>query len=439
MSEQGDPRQRLTPTGPTDRPGRAAVESALVITAAILAAALMAGTIASCRPRRPTPERPVAPPRSTRTVRVRLLDSVDRITVAATGAHRISIDDTRITVSPSSMPATTIRRDGDDWIIANRREKGRTLRIDPVGEASSAQVAGRSYRGALILRADADSPRRFHVDNHVGLEAYLAGVLARELPPSWHPEAFGAQAVAARTYVVYEMLHGGRRRSFDVYADQRSQVYGGLTDETPKSLAAVRRTRGQVLAWGPPGAERVIKAYYSSCCGGVTNPAEGLEPQDESVAPLAGGVVCTDCNRSSRYRWAPVRVAKTELFAALARCYRPVARLGALRTVRVTSATSWNRPLWLAIVGADGSSVPLRADDLRLALLRGDVPSAKGLYSMNCHIRDAADAIIFESGRGFGHGVGLCQYGAQGKALRGMKYQEILYAYYPGARIMRLE
>jgi stage II sporulation protein D len=171
----------------------------------------------------------------------------------------------------------------------------------------------------------------------------------------------------------------------------------------------------------------------------MTNPADGLEPQDEAARPLAGGVPCTDCARSARYRWPAVSVSKADAYQALARCYTQVALLGGLREIRVRNATGWGRAEWIELASPDGRTSRIRADDLRLALLRFGPPVARELYSMNCTIRDSGDGLVFENGRGFGHGVGLCQYGAQGKALRGMKYHEILYSYYPGARIAQMQ
>jgi SpoIID/LytB domain protein len=84
-----------------------------------------------------------------------------------------------------------------------------------------------------------------------------------------------------------------------------------------------------------------------------------------------------------------------------------------------------------------GQSVRVRAEDLRLALVRSGARGAKGLYSMNCAIRDAGDAVVFCDGRGFGHGVGLSQWGAQDKAARGWPAEKILGFYYPGATLYR--
>lgn len=403
---------------------------------------LVFGAIVSCQ--RPIERAAPLPPPVVRpggapageVVRVRLADAVDVLRVATTSSYRVMSGSTLVASGQLPMAMREFRWAGSQWLVNGTPVAGTRLEISTTGDGLVICEA-RRYRGNLVLQpVDA---QRFSVDNHVGLEGYLAGVLARELPRGWEEEAYKAQAVAARTYVLYEMRHDGRSRSFDVYGDQRSQVYGGVVDETAKSVAAVRATAAQVLVVGPPGQEHIFKAYYSSTCGGISNPADGLESQDEQVSPLSGGVVCTDCSGAGRYRWPTVQLTKAAVYQALATAYPKMAALGSVEKLRPElPGTSWGRVEWYHVVAADGRYERLRADDFRLAMLRYGPPAAKGLFSMNCTIRDLGPILSFEQGRGFGHSVGLCQYGTQGKALRGMKYYEILYAYYPGARIMKL-
>jgi hypothetical protein len=150
-----------------------------------------------------------------------------------------------------------------------------------------------------------------------------------------------------------------------------------------------------------------------------------------------------------------VRVAKTDIARALAAAYPGAVRLAGVSEIRVAAATEHGRPIWVDVVGPPAlaagaapaagagsppppASVRVRASDLRLALLRANVASARALYSMNCRWRDAGTAIEFYDGQGFGHGVGLCQWGAQGKARAGWKAEQILQFYYPGSREKRL-
>jgi len=418
---------------------RLKVVAAVSVAAAGLIGALLIGWIPGCRQPEPglsvaSPPEPIPP--WSRVVRVRLAEHVTSADLAVTGRYRILMDSEPVQAG-SVLATTTLRREGGKWVLGSRRFSGRVLCLQATAGGALAELDGRPYRGSLVAHPRAPGSAQFYVDNHVHVENYLAGVLARELIGSWHQEAYNALAVAARTYAMYEMRHAGRRRTFDVYCDQRSQVYGGVADETLKSRQGVRNTSGLVLVTEGAGAERLIKAYYSSCCGGRTNPAEALGWGKPGAGPLAGGVVCTDCANSSRYRWPTVRIAKADVGRALARQYPVIAALGPLKGLSVASATSWGRPIWVQVTFVNGGTSRVRADDLRLSLLRHAPRAGKRLYSMNCTIRDAGDTVVFERGRGFGHGVGLCQYGTQGKARRGMKYHQILYSYYPGARIVQ--
>ncbi len=407
-----------------------------LLVAAALAMIVVTGMLGSCGQRPTPPTRPIVtppPPRDGRVIRVRLLEAVTSARLHTEGPFRLIADGQVVADERNALPPTDLQWTGEHWTLGPYRIEATVLELVPQREPAG--LNGRGYHGRMVFRSA--GPAVLSADNHVALEDYLPGVLARELYPNWHTEAYKALAVAARTYAIYEMDHAGRRRAYDVFADQRSQVYGGIVDETPKSLHAVGATAGQVLVWGPTDRPRVLKAYYSSCCGGITNPAEWLEPQPEPAPPLAGGVLCSDCQSSNRYRWADVVIPKADVVAALVQAYKSVALMGEVRAIRVVAVSEWNRPVRLQIDGPDGLDMQLRADDLRLALLRSGLPEAKKLYSMNCAILDEGANLRFTGGRGFGHSVGLCQWGAQGKASRGLAYHEILYSYYPSARIMK--
>jgi stage II sporulation protein D len=122
---------------------------------------------------------------------------------------------------------------------------------------------GASYRGALEVSSQGGFLR---VVNVVGLEDYVQGVVAREMPHSWPPEALKAQAVAARSYALKSFLKG---KPYDLYSDVRSQVYGGVAAEEPESTAAVRATAGRVVTYGG----EIAATYYFSSSGGKTASA----------------------------------------------------------------------------------------------------------------------------------------------------------------------
>jgi stage II sporulation protein D len=130
------------------------------------------------------------------------------------------------------------------------------------------QVAGKGYRGSIVVDRDAKK-RKLQAVDVVGLEDYLKGVVPAEMPSNWPVEALKAQAVAARSYALAERTPG---KPFDVYADTRSQVYLGVATERPSTNAAIDATAGQVVTY----AGKVATTYFSSSSGGRTAAAQEL-------------------------------------------------------------------------------------------------------------------------------------------------------------------
>jgi stage II sporulation protein D len=353
------------------------------------------------------------------------------VQIGASGGYRLRVGGQVIAHSPSSLEATRVTRCGRAWTFGGTTAEGDDALLEPVG--SSVCLAERAaYRGSLrFLPADQD---RIILVNSLDLESYLAGVLPKELYKDWSPQTYRALAVAARTFARFNMYNYGASHDYDLGSDQGSQMYGGLSAETPKAWAALRDTRGKMLVYGPAGQERIFLAQYSAACGGIVNGAYVIReaPMD---APLVGGQVCNDCRECTRYRWPPVLLGKEDVYRAVLAAYPSASEMGGLSEIRVAEATPYGRMVWVDLVGPTGRSIRIRAEDLRLALLRGGTPAAKGLYSMNCTIRDMGRAIQFADGRGFGHGVGVCQWGAEGKAQKGWTAEQILGFYYPGAKL----
>jgi len=401
--------------------------------AAGLAAA--AGILWSCTQHPWFGRGPSAPP-GVPEIRVRLTArpiATAEISTFGTGGYVLTVDGRTVAGSAGTLSKTRLRRSDGTWQLNARTVEGRQVVLKTTGRSHFRfeQVA---YRGRLHLLPSGSG--RFIAVNHVDVESYLAGVLPKELYAGWSAQTYRALAVAARTFALYHKLAGGAAREYDLAADQSAQVYGGLSAETDKSRQAVRYTRGVVLAAGRKGSERIFMAQYSACCGGRVNGAQVIRHAPD-LAPLAGGQVCEDCRGCSRYRWAPVKIAKADVHRALRARYDAASRLEDVAGIREVGRTHYGRTIWIDVVDSGGRSIRVRAEDLRLVLLRSRVPGARSLYSMNCRIRDLGGQFEFYDGRGFGHGVGLCQWGAQGKAAAGMTAEEILDAYYPGAVRLR--
>ncbi len=151
------------------------------------------------------------------------------------------------------------------------------------------------YRGQIEVSV---TGQRLSAVNAVGLEQYLAGVVPREMPAAWHPEALKAQAVAARSYALANRLSG---KGFDLYPDVRSQVYGGVAAEDARATAAIEATAGQVLLY----EGRIADALFHSTSGGRTISAAEVFGKD---VPYLVGVDDPFSSLSPVHRWGPVVV-----------------------------------------------------------------------------------------------------------------------------------
>ena len=250
-------------------------------------------------------------PPACRSVRVRLLQNLDNVLITAAQPPIVQASGTpeahRLNVPSGTEVAITLA--GSGWQAGGvDLGIGEELHIRPAFDGG-VRVNGHAYRGTYRLVAV--SPGRFDVINDVDLDSYLKGVIAREMPSRWDIEAYKAQAIAARTYALYEVATAGSRY-WHVYDDTRSQVYGGMASETSKAVQAVEQTSGVVLAYGPLGRERIFKAYFSSCCGGIgQSAADALG--DADIPPLTERNVGALCNASPHFNWGPVAFSKAEL------------------------------------------------------------------------------------------------------------------------------
>jgi len=360
--------------------------------------------------------------------------AIDAATVQAEGGGAFKLDGRAVIASRGPISPVRIRRSGKTWSLNNLSAEGDLLVLQTPADGRFL-LNGAVYRGTLQLHPAGTD--RFLAVNHLDIESYLAGVLAKELYLFWSPETYRAQAIAARTFAMYHKTTFGARHSYDLGDDQASQVYGGFAAETPKAWKAVRQTHGKVLAYGQKGKERIFLAQYSACNGGVVNGAYVIRDAAK-IPPLMGGQVDEDGKRCRHYRWGPVRITKADLHKALkASAYSSADDLGDVKEIKVAAETPYGRMHWLDVLDSQGNRVRLRAEDLRLVLLRWGPSAGRRLYSMNCGIRDLGDSFEFHNGRGFGHGVGLSQWGTEDKARRGQTAEQILQFYYPGAAVIR--
>lgn len=278
------------------------------------------------------------------------------------------------------------------------------------------RVSGTAYQGDLLCFRDGEAVT---LVNELDVEEYVAGVLAAEMPLRFEDEALKAQVVAARTYVLYEAKTASSPL-YDVLATEASQVYRGLVVATRRARRLVRATRGIICTVDG----LTFPTYFHSTCGGHTTEVSEVWPSIR-LEPLRG-VPCGYCKDSPAYQWT-VEVPAEEVAQAL------TGRglfTGPVTGIAVTRRTASGYAGELQVSGPQGRR-RMNAYGFRLAL------GSRLLKSTNFRVVPTGGGFRFQ-GRGFGHGVGLCQWGAQGMAQAGWNYREILTHYYPGSQLVRI-
>ncbi len=293
----------------------------------------------------------------------------------------------------------------------------RPLRVRSVG--AFIRVNKKNFRGWVELRKKKNG--LLLVVNELDIELYLLGVVASEIPQDWHREALKAQAVAARTYALYQkrMAEG---RSYHVLATVDSQMYNGRSGERPATSQAVQETAGQVIVYNG----ELVPAFYHSSCGGHTEDASKLWDVRE---PYLQGVDC-DCQNISKYGQWERRFSVDTVAHALRKRGYPVRHITAVTLGAITPA---GRVKDVALRYGGGISV-VPAEALRAAVGNALLPSV----FFELELSPTGGELVF-SGRGMGHGVGLCQWGAEEMARRKFGYQAILGHYYPGTGLAAME
>jgi stage II sporulation protein D len=303
--------------------------------------------------------------------------------------------------------------------------------VTPAAPEELLRAGSTVYRGAVEVRPAGGE--RLTAVNVVHLEDYLRGVVPNELSPHAFPEleAQKAQAVAARSWALAH-LGDYASKGFDVCASPACQVYRGVGSEHPLTDRAIDETRGVVATWrGKP-----IHAYYTSTCGGHTEDGAAIF---EDAAPYLRGVRCALEGRgdgapaetgigSLHLRWE-VRLTPAEVGRAL----RRYGSVGEVRDIVPKRLGVSGRVVELAVVGSDGEL------DLRGLRVRWGLGLRENLFVIDRETGPGGEIEEFViSGRGWGHGVGLCQVGASRMARGGAPFGDILKHYYAGVRVDRL-
>lgn len=299
-----------------------------------------------------------------------------------------------------------------------------SVRIEPAREAlfgiAMQNEDPRRYAGDLHVSLDSDDGG-LQLVNVVPIEEYVASVVATEygLPDL---EGSKAMAVLARTYALHSTGKFGTE--YQLVDDTRSQVYRGQDVITSLSLRAAQNTEGQVLTW----RRRLIQAVYHSSSGGHTAHNEAVWPG--APVPYLRGKPDPYGSQSPHAAWT-TRVSRPELLAELG------GKFGEEVTGFLLDERSADgRVASVSLLMQSGRRPAITGNAFRLAIIRRF--GARSLRSMRFEIERIGEEYVF-TGQGYGHGVGLSQWGAHDMAQRGMAYAEILDFYYTGVTLSRLE
>ncbi|MFM8314220.1 MAG: SpoIID/LytB domain-containing protein [Deltaproteobacteria bacterium] len=283
--------------------------------------------------------------------------------------------------------------------------RGGNQHTDPI------QYGKNFYRGALKITLNQDG---LLMTNIIPIEEYLFGMIAGEMSPQWNLEALKAQVVAARTYAMY-MVNHPRHPLYDLEKGTADQVYPGAGSESEQIRTAVETTRGQFITKN----QKPIKTYYHSRCGGSTEPAHQVWNKTEKNSPTS--VPCPYCQKFP-YTWK----TKVKISNLISLLKLPVEKRETFK-IALLNRTSTGRVKELSIE-TDASKHLINSESLRHLLGYAQVKSTR--FEVN--VDD--DEVSFE-GVGSGHGVGMCQWGAQFLAKQGKTYKQILAHYYPNFQL----
>ncbi|MGQ0644630.1 MAG: SpoIID/LytB domain-containing protein [Elusimicrobiota bacterium] len=330
-------------------------------------------------------------------------------------ARTVEINPGDYRLSDGSGLSTRLRSQGKikteavpEGIRIGRRLLKSPVAFQPWGDGF-AGINGRPYRGRLEIHRTSGG---LTLVNVLSVEDYVAAILIHEASPGWPAEALRAQAVISRTYA---LKNRGRHKAqgFDVCDEVHCQVYGAKSSERDTTNRAVQDTRGEVVLH----RGRVAGTFFHSNCGGATEDADAA--WEGGPVPYLKSVRCSWCKGNPRYAWeAEVKMESAE------RALRAAGvDVGKLEAFKVLEKSRSGRAALVRVTGSK-RSVDLPGNRFRLILNPGVVRSTYWTTAVQRH------GVWHFAGRGWGHGVGLCQWGMKAMADAGWDYRKILSFYY---------
>lgn len=350
-------------------------------------------------------------------MRVAIEDGVSKVTVGS-NTRALVRDGSGRSLGEISPMGAFVAEPKQGRIAISRWQAGQVW-VEPT-DGGYVFIGDRWYRGRTQI---VPNGRGLTAINHVDLEQYLYSVLGGEMGGNWPQEALKAQAVAARTYALYQRERSGSR-AYDVGDTPAWQVYDGIVDESTGTQAAVNATAGQVLTFN----SKIIEAVFHSSAGGCTDNVEDVWTQ---ALPYLRSV--PDYDQSSPvFQWSKT-FSRSELS-------KHITGVGNILALQPAKTTKCGRIISAQVIGDAGRRM-ISGESLRTALGLKSTLFEVIPQTIQASTKGKANyPTAFQiNGRGFGHGLGLSQWGANAMAARGANYQQILLHYYQGTTLAKIQ
>jgi stage II sporulation protein D len=344
------------------------------------------------------------------TVRVLIMSGVRQIRVESTSLLEIRDADGKDILNKYQSAIIEI---GEGMITLNGTQLSHNGLLIMTAKSDMLSVNGAPYRGNLKIQKRAAGG--MDVINILDVDAYLYGVVPKEMSPQWHTEALKAQAIAARTYVLYQKGKN-KNKDYDVIASTTSQVYGGAGAEMKESNQAVDETKGMVILYNG----QLALTYYHANSGGMTEDAKRVWNAD---IPYLRAVQDEYSIKAPNSSWT-LSLSTDTIRSSLNHKGFEIGSIARLVPVDVSPS---GRIQKIKIFHGGGESV-LKGTDFRIKI--DPVLIKSTLFTI---VGD--EERIHLEGRGYGHGVGMSQWGAYMMAREGYSYNDILKHYYRGVEI----
>lgn len=304
---------------------------------------------------------------------------------------------------------TTVTTYRDTILIGNINFHSNKVLIK-TQDVNAIVINDRKFRGDIQFIKKNNS--RLSVINYIELEDYIKGILYHEASHYWPVEVLKAQAIACRTYAVYQ-IQENVLRDYDVTSDIYSQVYGGRISERYRTNKVVDETKNLVLTY----QGKSFPAYYHATCAGHTEDASLLWNID--IVPLKG-VVCNFCKDSPHFKWHSVLSVEDINNKLVNAGYK----ISDIRDIQILGRDKSGRIANFKIITANNKELKISGKDLR------NIIGPNIIRSTNFMVNVVKGEAVFD-GVGWGHGAGLCQWGAYFMAKQGYTAEQILEYYYP--------